>query len=74
MTNANHTATHSALMRYRIAVFSRVIAAFGGGYVLSASFAAGLGLVLVNAAQTSRVEAVTWSTMLSLVVFAVAVL
>lgn len=62
------------LTRYRWAVCSRTVAAFAGGYVLSAAFAAALGLVCVQWWGMARADAVTLSTMLSFVVFAVAVL
>ena len=64
----------SPLGRYRLAVTSRMLAAFGGGYALGASFAAACGLLLVQWAGMARVEAVTWSTMLSFVVMGVSVL
>ena len=59
---------------YRMQVLSRVVCALGGGYVLSAAFAAATGLVLVQWAGMSKVDAVTVATMLSFVVFAVIVL
>lgn len=64
----------SSLTRYRWAVASRTLAAFGGGYVLSAAFAASLGLVLVHGFGQPRVDAVSWGSMLSFVVFSIAVL
>ena len=64
----------SAVQRYRWAVVSRTIAAFGAGYVLSAAFAAALGLGCVQWAGMARADAVTLSTMLSFVVYALAVL
>lgn len=63
-----------SLTRYRWAVASRTIAAFGGGYVLSAAFAASLGLVLVHGFDQPRVDAVSWGSMLSFVMFCTAVL
>ena len=63
-----------ALTRYRWAVCSRTVAAFAGGYALSAAFAAALGLVCVQWWGVARADAVTLSTMLSFIVFAVAVL
>ena len=62
------------LLRYRAAVLSRTVAAFVGGYALSAAFAAALGLVCVRWGEVTRADAVTLSTMLSFVVFAMAVL
>lgn len=59
---------------YRMQVLARVVCALGGGYVLSAAFAAATGLALVQWVGMSKVDAVTVSTMLSFVVFAVAVL
>lgn len=66
-------AREPALTRYRWAVASRVVAAVGGGYAVSAACAAALGLVAHRAGMT-RADAVTLSTMLSFVVYAVAVL
>nr|WP_225213978.1 DUF3649 domain-containing protein [Comamonas avium] len=65
---------NASLVRYRLAVASRVLAAFGGGYGLSAVFAAACGLVCVRWLGVTRADAVTLSTMLSFVVFTVAVL
>lgn len=63
-----------ALARYRWAVCMRTLAAFAGGYALSAAFAAALGLVCVQWLSMSRADAVMLSTMLSFIVFTVAVL
>lgn len=68
------TSKTQGLMRYRWAVCSRAVAAFAGGYALSAAFAAALGLVCVQWWDMARVDAVTLSTMLAFIVFAVAVL
>ena len=68
------TQASSPLLRYRSAVLVRAVAGFGGGYVLSAAFAAAFGLVCVQWCGMARTEAVTVATMLSFVVLAVAVL
>lgn len=73
MRTAVNPATPS-LARYRWAVCSRTLAGLVGGYALSACFAAALGLVLARWTTQPRVDAVTWSTMLSFVVMAIAVL
>ena len=62
------------LASYRWGVCSRTVAAFTGGYALSAAFAAALGLVCVRWLGMARADAVTLSTMLSFIVFSVAVL
>ena len=60
--------------RYRWTVATRTAVAIIGAYLLSASFAAGFGLVCTRWLQMSRADAVTLSTMLSFIVFAVAVM
>lgn len=67
-------ASWSALARYRWAVGARAVAAGAGGYAVSALFAAALGLVAVRWWGMARADAVTLSTMLSFVVWTVAVL
>lgn len=62
------------MVRYRCAVVSRMFAAFAGGYVLSAAFAAAMGLLAARGLGMAKADAVTLSTMLSFIVFAVAVL
>lgn len=60
--------------RYRGAVAARTAVTVIGAYLLSACFAAGYGLVCTHWLQMPRADAVTLSTMLSFIVFAVAVL
>lgn len=62
------------MARYRWAVVSRALAAVAGGYGLSAAFAAAFGLACAHWCGMGKADAVTLSTMLSFVVFAVAVL
>lgn len=62
------------LWRYRAEVMLRTVAALGGGYVLSAAWAAACSLAAVKWLSMSRVDAVQWVTMLSFVVYAVVVL
>jgi|GEM_PF-110053 len=59
----------SPLLQYRLAVASRVLAAIGGGYTLSAVAAALLAVVL----PMPPAEAVITATLLSLIVFCCAV-
>ncbi|WCM92031.1 DUF3649 domain-containing protein [Acidovorax sp. NCPPB 2350] len=59
------------LWRYRLAIASRSMAAVLGGYALAAAGAAAFSLVLALAMP--RVEAVLAATMLSWLVYAVAV-
>ncbi|THU05115.1 DUF3649 domain-containing protein [Lampropedia puyangensis] len=65
--------TLSPLVRYRWAVASRALAAIGGGYVLSALAAACLALCLPYMGM-SRTESVMASTMLSFILYAIAIL
>ncbi len=58
----------SPLLRYRLAVASRAIAAIGGGYLLAAAVTTVLSLVL----PLSRSEAVVTATLLSFLVYACA--
>jgi len=58
----------SPLLRYRLAVASRAVAAIGGGYLLAAATTTVLSLVL----PLSRSEAVVTATLLSFVVYACA--
>ncbi|CAG9168497.1 DUF3649 domain-containing protein [Cupriavidus respiraculi] len=60
----------SSLLRYRLAVASRAVAAIGGGYVLAAAATTVLSLVL----PLSRSEAVVTATLLSFLVYAGAVI
>ena len=59
---------------YRVSVLLRAVCALGGGYVVSAAFAAAAGLVLVQYLGMSKPDAVTCATLLSFVVYAVVVL
>lgn len=58
------------LARYRLAVFSRAVAAIGGGYLLAALTTALLALCLPMA----RVDAVITATLLSFAIYTCAVL
>lgn len=60
----------SLLLRYRLAVASRAVAAIGGGYLLAAAATTVLSLVL----PLSRAEAVVTATLLSFLVYACAVI
>ena len=60
----------SAGLQYRLGVASRALAAIGGGYAVGALAAAVLALAL----PTSRVEAAVTGTLVSFVVFALAVM
>lgn len=60
----------SLLLRYRLAVASRAVAAIGGGYLLAAAATTVLSLVL----PLSRSEAVVTATLLSFLVYACAVI
>ncbi|MEG3000610.1 MAG: iron transporter [Comamonas sp.] len=62
------------MWRYRSEVLLRTVVALGGGYALSAAWAAVCGLVVVRWFSMSRVDAVMWFTTLSFVVYAVVVL
>lgn len=61
----------SPLTHYRLAVASRSLAAVLGGYVLAAVSTAALGLLLSS--LMSRVEAVMTATLLSWVIYAIAI-
>lgn len=63
-----------SLVHYRLTVLSRMLAAFVGGYGLSAAFAAAFGLAAVRWLGMAKADAVSMSTMLSFIVFTVAVL
>ncbi|AKQ56516.1 membrane protein [Bordetella hinzii] len=62
--------TGAGLLRYRLAVASRAVAAIGGGYVLASAAAACLAVWL----PLPRVDAVVTAQMLSFVVYACAVI
>ncbi len=62
------------MWRYRGEVLLRAVFALGGGYALSAAWAAAAGLAAVQWLSLSRMDAVMWSTVLSFVVYAVVVL
>ena len=68
------TEKSTQILRYRGAVLMRLGVGFIGGYVLSAVFAAALGLACVRWVGMARTEAVTAATMLSFVVLAAAVI
>ncbi len=62
--------TGAGLLRYRLAVASRTVAAIGGGYALASAAAACLAVWL----PLPRVDAVVAAQMLSFVVYACAVI
>ncbi|MDQ2187261.1 hypothetical protein RBI13_18950 [Alcaligenaceae bacterium A4P071] len=56
--------------RYRLAIFSRVLAAVVGGYALSALISTALTLLLVSAIGVSRANSVLIASMLSFAIYA----
>ena len=67
------SSTSIPIVRYRLDVLSRCVAAVMGGYALSAVFAASLGLALAHSG-TARADAVLSATMAAFLVHAIAAL
>lgn len=65
--------TSIPIVRYRLDVLSRCVAAVLGGYALSAAVAASLGLALANTG-TSRADAALIGTMAAFLTHAIAAL
>ena len=61
------------MVRYRLDVFSRCVAAVMGGYALSAVVAASIGLALAHSG-TSRADAALTGTMAAFIAHAIAAL
>lgn len=70
----NRSRTSGVLVRYRLGVFSRVLAATLGGYVVASLMSVALALSLPLLSGASRADAVMVATMLSFLVYTVVAL